>query len=120
MLNRLNFSGESCIQRLIIYDIAIVLLWSSVSHLEEVCGQYFQLGVWSTFLNTSKILLIYIVLHVFSHFFNCTRCSFEHNARKRIIFFRNLSDNNNFLFLFFIFGDIFLGADNVSMLPFLV
>ena len=40
-----------------------------VSHQEEVWEQRFEQGVWSTFLNTNKILLIYVVLHTFSHFF---------------------------------------------------
>ena len=40
----------------------------AVSHPEEIWGQYFQPRVWSTFLNNSKILLIYIILHTFSHF----------------------------------------------------
>ena len=30
----------------------------TVLHPEEIWGQHFQLGVWSTFLNTSKWLLI--------------------------------------------------------------
>ena len=33
-----------------------------VSHPEEIWGQRFQLRVWSTFLNPSKILLIYICM----------------------------------------------------------
>ena len=35
---------------------------------DEIWG-HFQLQVWSTFLNTSKLLLIYIILHTFSHLF---------------------------------------------------
>ena len=41
-----------------------------VSHPEEIWEQCFQLGFWFTFLNTDKILLIYIILHTFSHFFS--------------------------------------------------
>ena len=74
----------------------------AVSHPEKFLGR-FQLGVLSTFLNTSKMLLTYIVLHNSSlFFFNCLRCSFEQNIRK----LRNLPDNN-FVFLFFHFGNIF-------------
>ena len=36
-----------------------------MSHPDEILGQRFQLGV----LNTSKILLIYTILHILSHFF---------------------------------------------------
>ena len=52
--------------------------------------------------------------------FSCVRCSFEQNTRKLIVYLRNLSANNNFLFLFFISGDIFLGTHNVWTLPFSV
>ena len=41
-----------------------------VPHPEEIWEQCFQLGFWFTFLNTDKILLIYIILHTFSHFFS--------------------------------------------------
>ena len=41
----------------------------AVSHPEKFLGQRFQLGVLSTFLNTSKMLLTYIVLHNSSLFF---------------------------------------------------
>ena len=41
----------------------------SECHPEEILGQRFQLGVWSTFINTSKVLLIYIILHTFSLLF---------------------------------------------------
>ena len=41
----------------------------AVSHPEKFWGQRFQLGVLSTFLNTSKMLLTYIVLHNSSLFF---------------------------------------------------
>ena len=40
-----------------------------VSHPKGIWGQRFQLELWSTFFNTNKVLLIYIVLHTFSHFF---------------------------------------------------
>ena len=70
----------------------------TVLHPDEVF-EHFQLGVWSTFLNTSKPLLINIVLHTFRHFcFNCLRCSFEQNTRKVIVCLRRFSDN----FFFFI------------------
>ena len=42
---------------------------TAVSHPEEIWGQRFQLGVWSNSLNTSKILLIHIILYISSHFF---------------------------------------------------
>ena len=44
-----------------------------VSHPEEIWGQHFQLLVWSTFPKISTILLIYIVLHIFSHFFSAVK-----------------------------------------------
>ena len=65
-------------------------------------GQLFQQGVWSTVLKTSKILLIYVVLHASLWDYKMFLCSL----------FTNLSDNNSFLFLVLIFGNIFLGAHN--------
>ena len=68
-------------------------------------GQLFQMGICSPFVNTSNALLIPTMLHTFDHcFFSCVRCSFEQNTRELIAYMRNLSENNNFLFLFFIFG----------------
>ena len=32
-----------------------------IAHPQEIWGQHFQLGIWSTFINSSKILLIYII-----------------------------------------------------------
>ena len=64
------------------------------------------MGVCCTFLNTSKILLIYIKPLLFS----CIRY-----ARKLIFYLKNLSKNNNFTFIFFITGDI-----NDRTLPFSV
>ena len=53
----------------------------------------------------------YVDLYCFAHFqpllFSCIRCYYEQNTRKPIVYLRNLSDNNNFVFPFFIFGDIF-------------
>ena len=37
------------------------LLKKSVSHIEEIWGQRFQLWVWTIFLNTNKMLLICII-----------------------------------------------------------
>ena len=65
-------------------------------------GQLFQQRVWSTFLKTSKILLIYVVLHASLWDYKMFLCSL----------FTNLSGNSSFLFLVLIFGDIFLGAHN--------
>ena len=63
------------------------------------------MGICSPFVNTSNVLLIPTMLHTFDHcFFSCVRCSFEQNTRELIAYMRNLSENNNFLFLFFIFG----------------
>ena len=44
-------------------------LLPAVLHPEEIWGPSFQLTVWSMFLNTNKNVLIYIILHTFSHFF---------------------------------------------------
>ena len=93
-----------------------------MSHPKEIWG---QLGVWSTFLNTNKILLTFIdkffVFYHFRHFlFSCIRCSFGQNTRNFIVYLRNLSDINNFLVLFVIFRDIFLGAYSVWTLSFSV
>ena len=78
-------------------------------------GQRFQqLGVLSTFPNTSKILLIYIVFSLLATFLKLyIRCSFEQNIITGKL--RNLSDSNNIVFHFFIFGDIFLGVHNVCL-----
>ena len=51
-----------------LHDGSVILINPTVSHPEEIWGQRFQLAVWSTYLNTRKLLLIYIVLHTFSHF----------------------------------------------------
>ena len=62
----------------------------------------------------------FINLYCFALFYPllcCIRCYFLKNTGKLIVYLRNLSDNN-FLFLFFIFGDIFLGAHNFWTLPF--
>ena len=40
--------------------------------------------------------------------FSCVRCCFEYNTRTLSVYLRNLSDNSNFLFHFFIFEYIFL------------
>lgn len=44
----------------------------------------------------------------------------EQNRGKIIVYLINLSDNNIFVFHFFSFGNIFLGAHNVRTLPFSV
>lgn len=80
---------------------------SAVSHPEDIWGQHFQVGVWSTFLNT--------LMRFQPHCFNCIRCCFEQNVRKLIVYLRNLSDSTNFIFLFFI-----LGTHNVLTLAFSV
>ena len=54
-----------------------MFLTNPVSHPEEIWGQRFQLGVWSTFLSTTKILLIYIPLSA-----NPTKLS---NTRKQFV-----------------------------------
>ena len=70
-----------------------------VSHPEETWGQRFQLGVFSTFLNT---LQNFIDLYCFSLFlpllFSCIRFSFERKTKKLIVYLRNLSDNDKFIF----------------------
>ena len=43
-------------------------IWVSVAS-RRTLGTRFSSGIWSTFLNTSKTLLIYIALHTFSHLF---------------------------------------------------
>lgn len=91
-----------------------------MSHPKEIWGERFQLGGWSSFLNTSKILLTYIVSHLKPPLFSCIRCSFELNTRKLIVCFRNFSENNNFRFLFFIFGNALQGVLKVWTLQFLV
>lgn len=53
-------------------------------------------------------IFINIILHTF------TRCSFKQNTRTLIGCLKNLSKNINFLFLFFMFGDIFLGTQCLS------
>ena len=44
-------------------------LFPAMSHPEVIWGPRFQLAVWSMSLNTNKNVLIYIILHTFSHFF---------------------------------------------------
>ena len=55
----------------------------------------------------------FIDLFYFAQFlpllFSCIRFSFEQNTRKLIVYLRYLPNNNNFLFLFLIFRDIFWG-----------
>ena len=68
----------------------------------------------------AKVYWFILFYTLLATFFSCIRCSYEQNERKLIVYFRNLSDNNDFLFLFFIFGDIFLGAHNVWTLQFSV
>ena len=87
----------------------------AVLHPKEIWGQCFQIGIWSAFLNTSKLLLMYVVLQTFIHFY-LAACSFEQNKREVIVYLRNLSDSI-LLFFLFIFGDIFLGAHNLWTLP---
>ena len=84
-------------------------------------GKHFQLGVWSTFLNTSKMLLIYIIWHTFRQFFYCCiRCFFEQNIRKLFVYIRNLSENNKFSFSFVHLWGYFFGAHSVWTLSALV
>ena len=52
------------------YFICWVILIFAVSHPEEILGQRLQMGIWSTFVNTSETLLIYIALHTFCPFFS--------------------------------------------------
>ena len=55
--------------------------------------------------------MIAIDLHNFLTLsFQLQRCSFEQNTRKLIVYLENFSDNNNFIFVFFIVEVIFLGA----------
>ena len=83
----------------------IYTIFNSVLHPDTILGELFQMGICSPFVNTSKVLLISTMLHTFNHcLFSCLRCSFEQNTRELIAYLRNLSENNNFLFLFFIFG----------------
>lgn len=60
--------------------------------------------------------------YCFAHFhpllFSCIRCFSELNTVKFSVFLKNLSNNSNFLFLIFIFQDIFLGTHNFWTLPF--
>ena len=59
------------------FVVGIFHVWkfmNSIKHHASVAsrrnlGTTSPAGVWSSFLNTSKILLIHIVLHTFSHFF---------------------------------------------------
>ena len=76
-------------------------------------GTTFSAGVWSIFLNTSKILLIYIILHTsfWPIPFSCIRCAFVQNTRKLIVYLRNLSENV-FFFLLNLWGNFF-GTHNV-------
>ena len=72
------------------------------------------------FHNTSKILLIAIVLLTFSHIFLAVQDVLFKRTQESCVYLRNLSDNINFLFLSFIFGDIFLGTHNIWMLAYSV
>ena len=49
--------------------------------------------------------------------FSCIRYSFEQNTWKVIVYLRNLSESNHFLFFIFIFGDISLDGHNAWTLP---
>ena len=115
-INCLNFwkKFEMCL-----WDLAQWFILA-VSHPEVICGQRFQLmsGPLSSIPAKFYWFILFFKLLVTS--FSCIRCSFEQNTRKLVVYLRNLSDNNNFLFLFFIFWDFFLGSHNVWTLPFSV
>ena len=52
-----------------VLKIIFIILPQSVSHPEKIWGRCLQFRILSTFLNTTKTLLIYIVLHTFMYFF---------------------------------------------------
>ena len=91
-----------------------------VAHPEEIWGQRFQLEVWSTFWIPAKFCWFILFCTLLAIFFSCIRCSFEQNTRKFNVYLRNLSENSNFIFLFFIFGNIFWGTHKVWTLPYSV
>ena len=65
---------------------------------------------WSGLLSSISTKFIWFIILFCTHlatFFSGMRCSFKQNTRKLFIDLRNLSENNYFLFLFSIFGDIF-------------
>ena len=80
----------------------------SVSRLEEIWGR-FQLG--SDLLSSVPAKFYWFILFctlIKPLLFSCISCSFEQNTMKLIVYLRKLSENSNFLFIFFIFGEIFL------------
>ena len=75
---------------------------------------------WGLFLNTSNILLIYCVLFctLSTTSFQLYKMFFWIKCSEADVYLRNLSESNNFLFLIFIFGELFLGIHNIWALPF--
>ena len=71
-----------------------------MSYPKEIWGQRFQLGFLPTFLNTSKILLLYIVFHTFCHFFLAVQDVLlkKKNTRKLNIYLKNYQTKTNFFF----------------------
>ena len=61
-----------------------------------------------------KYLGNFVDLFIICHIFYTLSVTFEQNTRKFIVYLGNLSGNSNFLFLFFMFGDIVLGAQCLS------
>ena len=61
----------------------------------------------------------FIFCTLLATFFLAIQRSFEQKTKRFIVYLRNLSENNDFLFLF-IFGNIFWGAHNIWTLPFSV
>ena len=90
-----------------IFHPVVITVLELVSHPEEIWG--FSAGGLVDFFNTYKILLFYL---------SCIRCYWiEHKEAHCLL--EKIFRQQQF-FLFFIFGDIFLGAHNVWTLPFSV
>ena len=90
------------------------ILYVTVLHSGEI-WELFQLGVWSTFLNTSKILLIYIVLYSFSYFFLAVwDANFNRTHGSSIFTWKVFQTQIFFFFSFF----IFFGTNNIWTLRF--
>ena len=93
-------------------------IWSYCCFRRNLRIIFYEIGVWSTPLRDNKLLLIYSVLHTFSHFFLALyiKYYFKQNTSKLIVYLRNFS-GSNVLFLFFILGTFFGGIHNVWMIP---
>ena len=87
------------------------------SHAEEILGQRFQLGVWSTFLIPAKFHWFILFCTLLATFFKLYKMFPLTEYKEAPCLLEKFIRQQHFFF-FFIFGDIFLGAHNVWTLPF--